>query len=88
MHVYVNGIDEGVAARDIPRLVYAVVDMFGAVTQVSVTSKLPSLRTLHAKESAAPPSIHSLDSQYTLSEVCSSAHSTANTHSQRFVPQL
>ena len=35
LHLYVNGIDQGVAASDIPTSCYAVVDVYGQCEEVS-----------------------------------------------------
>lgn len=35
LHLYVNGHDQGVAARDIPQPCFAVFDLYGQCTQVS-----------------------------------------------------
>lgn len=51
MIFYVNGISHGVAATGIPSRVYAVVDLYGKVVQVSVSSpELPAVTPV-------PPSI-------------------------------
>ncbi|KFB46796.1 hypothetical protein ZHAS_00014801 [Anopheles sinensis] len=39
---YVNGDPQGVAARDIPRQVYALVNLYGKCAQVSISSGQPS----------------------------------------------
>ncbi|XP_058119601.1 neuralized-like protein 4 [Anopheles ziemanni] len=39
---YVNGDPQGVAARDIPRQVYALVNLYGKCAQVSISSSQPS----------------------------------------------
>lgn len=36
LHFFVNGIDQGTAATDIPANVYAVIDMYGKCAQVSI----------------------------------------------------
>jgi neuralized-like protein 4 len=36
LHVIINGVDQGVAATNIPAHVYAVVDIFGTCAQVSI----------------------------------------------------
>ena len=36
LHLYVNGVDQGVAAADIPHTCYAVVDLYGMCAEVSV----------------------------------------------------
>ncbi|KAF6028383.1 hypothetical protein EB796_013323 [Bugula neritina] len=44
MHLYVNGEDLGVAARHIPRNVFLIVDIYGSVESVSITSKTKNSR--------------------------------------------
>ena len=34
LHLYVNGVDQGVAARDVPSPVYGLVDLYGQCEQV------------------------------------------------------
>lgn len=36
LHMHVNGVDQGVAARDIPPVFYALVDLYGQCEQVTV----------------------------------------------------
>ncbi|XP_008559824.1 neuralized-like protein 4 [Microplitis demolitor] len=36
LHLFVNGSDQGVAATDLPPYVYAVIDLYGQVEQVSI----------------------------------------------------
>ena len=36
LHFFVNGVDQGVAALDIPPGVYGVVDLYGAAVKVSI----------------------------------------------------
>ena len=72
MHVYINGEDQGVAARGVPKHVFGVIDLFGMVEQVSITSTLVSPLSLDTENNPlSPPSIRSLDSQrsHTSSEV-------------------
>ncbi|KAK3104995.1 hypothetical protein FSP39_014857 [Pinctada imbricata] len=38
LHLYINGEDLGVAASNIPKNVFAVIDLFGSVETISVTS--------------------------------------------------
>ena len=40
LHLYVNGIDQGSAAKDIPPTCYAVVDLYGQCEQVSTVQSL------------------------------------------------
>ncbi|XP_075745116.1 neuralized E3 ubiquitin protein ligase 4 isoform X3 [Rhipicephalus microplus] len=37
LHLYVNGMDQGVAARDLPPMCYALVDLYGQCEQVTIT---------------------------------------------------
>lgn len=37
LHFYVNGIDQGPAATDIPPTVYAVIDLYGKCAQVTIS---------------------------------------------------
>ncbi|XP_075541254.1 neuralized E3 ubiquitin protein ligase 4 isoform X3 [Dermacentor variabilis] len=36
LHLYVNGMDQGVAARDLPPVCYALVDLYGQCEQVTI----------------------------------------------------
>lgn len=36
LHFFVNGVDQGTAATDVPANVYAVIDMYGKCAQVSI----------------------------------------------------
>ena len=45
MHVLINGEDMGVAAADVPRDVFAVVDVYGRVESVGITSYVPTSAT-------------------------------------------
>ncbi|XP_022100637.1 neuralized-like protein 4 isoform X3 [Acanthaster planci] len=54
MHVFLNGDDLGTAARDIPKSTHAVVDVYGVVEAVSVTSSSTT-----SLESQRAPSISS-----------------------------
>jgi neuralized-like protein 4 len=38
LHLYVNGVDQGVAACDIPAVCYAVVDIYGQCEEVQATN--------------------------------------------------
>ncbi|XP_077998138.1 neuralized-like protein 4 [Glandiceps talaboti] len=38
LHIYINGIDQGCAAKDLPNVVYAVIDMYGKCAQVSIVN--------------------------------------------------
>ncbi|XP_054716329.1 neuralized-like protein 4 [Uloborus diversus] len=38
LHLYINGIDQGIAAEEVPHPVYAVVDIYGQCKQVSLIS--------------------------------------------------
>lgn len=39
LHLYVNGMDQGVAAQDIPSPCYPVIDLYGQCEQVGVRSE-------------------------------------------------
>ena len=48
LHLYIDGLDQGVAASDIPSCVYAVVDLYGKCEQISISgSTLNSIETLN-----------------------------------------
>lgn len=36
LHLYIDGLDQGVAASDLPSYVYAVIDLYGQCEQVSI----------------------------------------------------
>ncbi|XP_043280017.1 neuralized-like protein 4 isoform X2 [Venturia canescens] len=36
LHLYINGVDQGVAATDLPAYVYAVIDLYGQCEQISI----------------------------------------------------
>lgn len=40
LHLYVNGVDQGVAACDLPAVCYAVVDIYGQCEEVGAISIL------------------------------------------------
>lgn len=41
LHLYVNGMDQGVAAQDIPMPCYPLVDLYGQCEQVRLDPPLP-----------------------------------------------
>lgn len=45
MHILVNGEDMGVAATDVPRDVFAVVDVYGRVESIGITSAVLATAT-------------------------------------------
>lgn len=45
LHLYVNGMDQGVAAQDIPSPCYPFIDLYGQCEQVSATNSLVRLAT-------------------------------------------
>ncbi|XP_066296523.1 neuralized-like protein 4 isoform X1 [Branchiostoma lanceolatum] len=59
MHIVINGEDMGVAANSVPKDMYAVVDLYGRVEQVTVISSSFSDLT----ESDRPPSISSTSTE-------------------------
>ena len=34
LHLYFNGVDQGIAAKDLPNICYALVDVYGQCQQV------------------------------------------------------
>ncbi|XP_012271059.1 neuralized-like protein 4 isoform X2 [Orussus abietinus] len=38
LHLYINGVDQGIAATDLPPYVYGVIDLYGQCEQVSIVS--------------------------------------------------
>nr|CAD7453424.1 unnamed protein product [Timema tahoe] len=52
LHLYVNGVDQGVAAKDIPSVCYAVVDLYGQCEKVSVVQCREEAQTTVADISA------------------------------------
>ena len=60
MHVLINGEDMGVAATDVPRSVYAILDIYGRVESVGITSSVPtdSLTTRKGKNQACARNLH------------------------------
>ncbi|XP_071805443.1 neuralized-like protein 4 isoform X2 [Asterias amurensis] len=54
MHVFLNGENLGVAALDIPKTIHAIVDIYGIVEAVGITSS-----AVMSLESIKPPSISS-----------------------------
>ncbi|XP_039266317.2 neuralized-like protein 4 [Styela clava] len=40
LHFYMNGIDQGLAAKDVPENIYAVVDLYGQVSKVTIVDSL------------------------------------------------
>jgi len=64
---FVNGVSQGVAARDIPRRVFAVVDLYGKCAAVALTDNSAQERRLHsnaeanAEAAAAGRSAHNID---------------------------
>ncbi|KAL5014249.1 hypothetical protein ScPMuIL_008519 [Solemya velum] len=56
LHLFVNGVDQGHAARDIPNPCYVIVDLYGQCEQVSIVpddvSTLPPLQPSEDREKA------------------------------------
>lgn len=56
LHLYVNDIDQGVAAKDIPTNAYVVMDLYGQCQQVTVVTSgdcsLPSSLSQEYREKA------------------------------------
>ena len=40
LHLYVNGVDQGVAGRDIPQTCYVILDLYGQCEQVRAYREL------------------------------------------------
>ena len=40
VHLYINGVDQGIAATDLPLYVYAVIDLYGQCEQVSIVGSI------------------------------------------------
>ena len=40
LHLYINGVDAGIAARDLPNICYAVIDLYGQTEQVTIVSNV------------------------------------------------
>jgi hypothetical protein len=53
LHLYVNGMDQGVAACDIPAVCYAVVDIYGQCEEVEATRAL-----FNWVPCGLPPAVH------------------------------
>lgn len=43
LHLYVNGLDQGIAARDVPYPCYGLVDLYGQCEQVRISKFSPSI---------------------------------------------
>lgn len=53
LHLYIDGLDQGVAASDLPSYVYAVIDLYGQCEQISIvgpSSEPMSLPLLNENE--------------------------------------
>ena len=38
LHLYVNGVDQGIVSHDIPPVVYALVDLYGQCEQITIVT--------------------------------------------------
>ena len=47
LHLYVNGVDQGVACQDIPERVWAVFDLYGKCDEIVINTSLPHHIQLH-----------------------------------------
>jgi neuralized-like protein 4 len=56
---YVNGESQGVAAENLPSIVYAIVDVYGKCVQVSITS--PTLREHNNDDCLSGSSVLAID---------------------------
>ncbi|CAH1773995.1 unnamed protein product [Owenia fusiformis] len=50
LHLYVNGVDQGIAAIDIPHKCYAIVDLYGKCKQVTVVDDSSRLESQHSDQ--------------------------------------
>ena len=39
LHLYVNGVDQGIVTRDVPPIVYALIDLYGQCEQVTIVTE-------------------------------------------------
>lgn len=46
LHLYINGLDQGIAATKVPTLVWGVVDLYGMTVKVIVDVRSSGLHTL------------------------------------------
>ena len=44
LHLYVNDIDQGIAAKDIPQNCYALIDLYGQCEQVTIVTRDTEVR--------------------------------------------
>ena len=49
VHFSVNGIDQGVAASNVPENVYGVIDLYGQAAQATIVSQSGSLTAFEIK---------------------------------------
>lgn len=45
LHLYINGIDQGVAVTDVPSFAYAVIDLYGQCEEVAIVNITPFVNT-------------------------------------------
>ena len=50
LHLFVNGVDQGVAATNIPDHVFAVIDMYGKCAQVTLTDNSVQEARIHSND--------------------------------------
>ncbi|XP_053378607.1 neuralized-like protein 4 [Mercenaria mercenaria] len=64
LHFFVNGIDQGTAATDIPAGVYAVIDMYGKCAQVSIIESTDNRVSVAAPNSTPSEVAHQLANEF------------------------
>lgn len=56
LHFYVDGVDRGVAANNVPERVYGVVDLYGQAAQVTISNPSDRVRPTDIAISSASSS--------------------------------
>ncbi|KAJ4442722.1 hypothetical protein ANN_04313, partial [Periplaneta americana] len=62
LHLYVNGVDQGVAACDIPSVCYAVVDVYGQCEEVTIMNLSDDVNQSSVQASLVPSTIEATSS--------------------------
>ncbi|CAL1286035.1 unnamed protein product [Larinioides sclopetarius] len=82
LHLFVNNIDQGIAAEDISQPVYAIVDVYGKCKQVTFTTDPYSSDEESEKDDKEKANVE-YDGEKIIKPVCSSQLSTTNCDHQR-----
>jgi len=53
LHFFLNGIDMGVAVRDIPNEVYGIVDLYGAAVQTTICGSNDDIEEINLSNEGA-----------------------------------